>query len=110
GDFDYNGIVDFDDYSLIDFAFNTQDPQARAAMSNWVYDGSENRSNWAENGGLMNGPQSVSAASGNFVPEPGIAGIFVLMVGVAIFRRRQKFPEIFPCVGRPVPNIFRVAE
>ena len=24
GDFDYNGVVDFDDYSLIDQAFNTQ--------------------------------------------------------------------------------------
>jgi hypothetical protein len=33
GDFDYNGRVDFDDYSLIDMAFNTQSGTLRRAMS-----------------------------------------------------------------------------
>ncbi|MBC8108185.1 MAG: PEP-CTERM sorting domain-containing protein, partial [Anaerolineae bacterium] len=33
GDVDYNGIVDFDDYSLIDQAFNTQSGTLRRAMS-----------------------------------------------------------------------------
>ena len=33
GDFDYNGIVDFDDYSLIDQAFNTQSGTLRRAMA-----------------------------------------------------------------------------
>jgi hypothetical protein len=32
GDFDYNGIVDFDDYSLIDLAFNTQSGTLRRAI------------------------------------------------------------------------------
>ncbi|MBC8106481.1 MAG: hypothetical protein H7Z14_07825 [Anaerolineae bacterium] len=32
GDFDYNGIVDFDDYSVIDMAFNTQTGTLRRAM------------------------------------------------------------------------------
>ncbi|MBC8106255.1 MAG: hypothetical protein H7Z14_06665 [Anaerolineae bacterium] len=32
GDFDYNGIVDFDDYSLIDRAFNTQLAALRPAL------------------------------------------------------------------------------
>jgi len=31
GDFDGNGVVDFDDYSLIDLAFNTQGSALRAA-------------------------------------------------------------------------------
>ncbi|MBC8105728.1 MAG: autotransporter-associated beta strand repeat-containing protein [Anaerolineae bacterium] len=39
GDFDYNGIVDFDDYSLIDQAFNTQSGTLRRAMS--YLDGSD---------------------------------------------------------------------
>ncbi|MBC8105012.1 MAG: hypothetical protein H7Z14_00350, partial [Anaerolineae bacterium] len=33
GDFDYNGIVDFDDYSIIDQAFNTQSRPARSNPS-----------------------------------------------------------------------------
>ncbi|MBC8106392.1 MAG: S-layer family protein [Anaerolineae bacterium] len=33
GDVDYNGIVDFDDYSLIDQAFNTQSGSLRQAMA-----------------------------------------------------------------------------
>ncbi|MBC8105013.1 MAG: hypothetical protein H7Z14_00355 [Anaerolineae bacterium] len=33
GDVDYNGIVDFDDYSLIDQAFNTQSGTLRRAMN-----------------------------------------------------------------------------
>ncbi|MBC8107832.1 MAG: S-layer family protein [Anaerolineae bacterium] len=32
GDFDYNGVVDFDDYSLIDLAFNTQSGALARAM------------------------------------------------------------------------------
>jgi hypothetical protein len=32
GDFDYNNVVDFDDYSLIDLAFNTQSGTLRHAM------------------------------------------------------------------------------
>ncbi|MBC8105617.1 MAG: PEP-CTERM sorting domain-containing protein [Anaerolineae bacterium] len=39
GDVDYNGIVDFDDYSLIDQAFNTQSGTLRRAMS--YLDGSD---------------------------------------------------------------------
>ncbi|MBC8108073.1 MAG: hypothetical protein H7Z14_15920, partial [Anaerolineae bacterium] len=39
GDFDANGIVDFDDYSLIDQAFNTQSGTLRRAMS--YLDGSD---------------------------------------------------------------------
>ena len=31
GDFDDNGVVNFDDYSLIDLAFNTQGPTLRPA-------------------------------------------------------------------------------
>ncbi|MBC8107075.1 MAG: autotransporter-associated beta strand repeat-containing protein, partial [Anaerolineae bacterium] len=100
GDFDYNGIVDFDDYSLIDFAFNTQDPQARGALSKWVHNGPEYSDNWAGNVGLMGGSQLVSvgsaARSGIFVPEPAIAGIFVLMASATVFRRRQKIPRDFP--------------
>ncbi len=33
GDFDYNNVVDFDDYSLIDMAFNTQTGTLRRAMT-----------------------------------------------------------------------------
>ncbi|CAN5477091.1 hypothetical protein BH09PLA1_BH09PLA1_11030 [soil metagenome] len=33
GDFDYNNLVNFDDYSLIDLAFNTQSGTLRRAMS-----------------------------------------------------------------------------
>jgi hypothetical protein len=33
GDFDYSGVVDFDDYSLIDQAFNTQSGTLRRAMT-----------------------------------------------------------------------------
>ncbi|MBC8107588.1 MAG: hypothetical protein H7Z14_13435, partial [Anaerolineae bacterium] len=39
GDVDYNGIVDFDDYSLIDQAFNTQSGTLRRAMA--YLDGSD---------------------------------------------------------------------
>ena len=39
GDFDCNGIVNFDDYSLIDLAFNTQSGTLRRAMS--YLDGSD---------------------------------------------------------------------
>lgn len=39
GDVDYNGIVDFDDYSLIDQAFNTQSGTLRRAIS--YLDGSD---------------------------------------------------------------------
>ncbi|MBC8108189.1 MAG: PEP-CTERM sorting domain-containing protein, partial [Anaerolineae bacterium] len=42
GDVDYNGIVDFDDYSLVDQAFNTQSGSLRRAMA--YLDGSD-RSN-----------------------------------------------------------------
>jgi len=33
GDFDYNGVVNFDDYSLIDLAFNTQAAPLRKVPS-----------------------------------------------------------------------------
>ena len=39
GDFDYNGVVNFDDYSLIDNAFNTQSGSLRRAMA--YVDGSD---------------------------------------------------------------------
>jgi autotransporter-associated beta strand protein len=42
GEFDYNGVVDFDDYSLIDLAFNTQNGTLLRALS--YLDGSD-RSN-----------------------------------------------------------------
>jgi hypothetical protein len=83
-------------------------------MAKWVRDGGENADNWPENAGIASGepawPNGVLVGSTNFVPEPGFAGIFVLTVWATLFHRRQKFPEIFPCVGGPVPNIFRVAE
>ena len=41
GDFDYNGIVNFDDYALIDAAFNSQNGSLRRAMA-WL--GGDDRS------------------------------------------------------------------
>ncbi|MBC8106393.1 MAG: hypothetical protein H7Z14_07380 [Anaerolineae bacterium] len=49
GDVDSNGIVDFDDYSLVDLAFNTQSGTLRRAMQ--FLDGG------GQNGGDMNGPE-----------------------------------------------------
>lgn len=114
GDFDYNGVVDFDDYALIDLAFDTQQPQGLRGMSRWVRDGDANGGNSPENAGMEMGGYSAGGGmqigGANFVPEPGIPGIFVLIVSATLFRRRQKFAEIFPCVERPLANIFRVAE
>jgi hypothetical protein len=49
GDFDYNNVVDFDDYSLIDLAFNTQSGTLRRAMS-YLEGGDRNTND-------MNGPE-----------------------------------------------------
>jgi len=43
GDFDYNGVVSFDDYSLIDQAFNTQSGTLQRAIA--YLDGSDRSSN-----------------------------------------------------------------
>ncbi|MBC8105359.1 MAG: autotransporter-associated beta strand repeat-containing protein [Anaerolineae bacterium] len=95
GDFDYNGIVDFDDYSLIDMAFNTQAGSLRPAMQllrgeRVVMDGSNDtpalrmvRDHFAQFG------QPYANAFLAAVPEPGAAGLALVMIG-ATFRRSRR--------------------
>ncbi|MBC8109013.1 MAG: PEP-CTERM sorting domain-containing protein, partial [Anaerolineae bacterium] len=95
GDVDYNGIVDFDDYSLIDQAFNTQSGTLRRAMS--YLDGSDRSDAGMDEPSL----QLVMDHLGQFgeqyaagflasVPEPTSTLVFGGLAALAASRRRRR--------------------
>jgi hypothetical protein len=98
GDADLNGIVNFDDYSLIDLAFNTQSDTLLRAMT--YLDGSD-RSDRAMTAPALRLVEAHFAQFGesyatsflNAVPEPGailVAGIWALTSTLSRRRRGRE--------------------
>ncbi len=80
GDFNYDGVVNGDDYTLIDNAFNTQGPSLAAAP------GFGELSRAAE---MVAGNTSQIAGSSNAVPEPTALAMLGLAAGALLVRRRR---------------------
>src|SRR5205823_11034498 len=93
GDFDFNGRVDFDDYSLIDMSFNTQTGTLRRAMT--YLEGGDRSDRGMDSPELqivMNHFQQVgnvyASSFLNAVPEPGVATVLTFAFGALARRRR----------------------
>jgi hypothetical protein len=95
GDFDLNGAVNFDDYVLIDLAFNTQSGTLGRALA--FLDGSD-RSASGMNGAALQRVMRDFAEFGNdyaghflaAVPEPAVLGIFGIVASVTVLSRRHR--------------------
>src|SRR5205085_3253471 len=95
GDFDYNGSVNFDDYVLIDLAFNTQSGTLGRALA--FLDGSDTSTSGMSGDALLKVQQHLSEFGGDYashflaaVPEPTSLALAGIVASATLLSRRRQ--------------------